>query len=118
MASRLQRGELFFEGKTKLLNDGVRKNLARDAFYFRFCFLLGKTAVQGNFEILPLPDFLQTFVADLGQGSVDGFALRIEDALFQRNKNLRFHGHENYTAGVGNRVSGSAYGGYPNGLFT
>jgi len=96
---------LFLEGVAKLFNDGVSKNLSRNALYFRFRFLPGNTAVESNFKILALADFLQPLKADLGQGSVNGFALWIEHAFLKRNENLSFHGQvELYGSPTGSRL--------------
>jgi len=74
---------LVFNGETKLFDNRVRENFARDPLYFRLRFILGDAAVESNFEILSLPYIVQTLVADFRKGAVDGLSLRIQNALLQ-----------------------------------
>ncbi len=52
----------------------------------------GESAIQGEFEILALADVLQTLVAHFLESTLDGLALRIQNALLQRDVDVSFHG--------------------------
>jgi hypothetical protein len=103
---------LLFEGETKLFNDRVRQNFARDPFYFRLRLIPGYAAVESNFEILSLPYFLQALVSDLRKCAVDRLSLRIQNALLQRNVDVGFHQRLDYTSGGGGLDRGFRYGRY------
>ena len=54
-------------------------------------------SLRPQHTVLALADLFQTFVAHLPERTVDRIALRIEDASFERNVNVGFHGNGNYT---------------------
>jgi len=93
---------LLVEGEVKFLNDRVSQDFARDSFYFRLCFLPGDATIQSDFKVFALADGLETLVAHFSERSVDGLALGIEHALFQRNVDLSLHRLEIIRQGWGN----------------
>src|SRR5229473_4079408 len=92
-------GELIFEGKTKLFNNWVGEDLSGHAFDFRLGFRPSQVAIQSDLKILALANVLQTLVAHLFQGALDGLTLGIQNALFERNVYVGFHGDFYYTSG-------------------
>ena len=50
---------LVFEGEAEFFDHRIGQNFASHAPDFGFCFRPGQPAIQGEFEILSLADFLQ-----------------------------------------------------------
>ena len=75
----------------KLFYHRVGQNFTRNFFHFGFGISFRNAGVQRNFEIFALANLLEARVPDFTEGSVDGFALRIENAFFEGNVDLSFH---------------------------
>jgi len=88
-----------FEGETEFFDNRIGENFSSHALNFRFRFRPGKSAVQCELEIFALTDFLQALIAHFLESTLDGFSLRIQNALLQRNIHVSFHGEfVNYTS--------------------
>ena len=80
------------EGAAKLFYYRVGEHFTSDALDFGLRLLTAESAVERKFEILSLTDFFEALVAHLLESTMDGLALRIEDAFFERNVNVGSHG--------------------------
>src|SRR5689334_18246077 len=83
---------LVFEGETKFFDHRVGQYLPGDSLNFGLGPVPVKTAFEGQFEVFALPNLLQTLIAHLLQSALDGFALRIENALLEGNVDVGLHG--------------------------
>jgi len=73
------------------LNHRIGQNFPRDAFDLGLRLGLAQVAVQRELEIFPLPNIAEALVAHLFQRALDGFALRVQDTLFERDVDIGFH---------------------------
>src|SRR5215831_16117055 len=91
MTDPLRRLDLFSEAETEFFDDGIRQNLAGNPFDFCLRLFARQNTIEGEFEIFSLPHAFQALVAHFLQRAVDGFTLRIENALLERNVNAGCH---------------------------
>ena len=75
-----------------LLDYRIGEHFARDALDLRLCFLTADAAVERDLEELALAEVVKAALAHLFQSAVNGFALRVEHTLLERNVNVGFHG--------------------------
>jgi len=90
---------LSLEGKSVLLDYGIGKHFAGNAFDFRLRFLPPDVVVEHELEVLTLAQVINALVAHLLERAVYGFALRVEHTFFQRDVNVGFHGRRSIILG-------------------
>ena len=83
---------LFFKGIPKLFNHGIGQYFARYPPNLALRLGLVESAIERQLKKFPLPHILQSRVTQLVERSLDGLALRIQDAPLQRNVYVCFHG--------------------------
>src|SRR6266571_1383647 len=83
---------LFFNGIPEFLDHRIGQNLARDSPNLALRLGLVQSSGEGQLEKLTLTHILQPVVTHLVERSLDGFALRIQDAPLQRNVYVSLHG--------------------------
>ena len=74
----------------KLFNHRIREDLARHALDLA----LGRRfvhSVEGDLEVLALPDIGDPLISHLAERTVNGLALGIENGLLERDVNVGFH---------------------------
>ena len=82
---------LLFNLHAKIFNNRVRQNVVRQLLSIGTRVLSAARSVDGNLEILSLPNVADTVKAQQFDGVFDGFALRIEHAGLQSYVNFGFH---------------------------
>ena len=83
---------LLLKREAEFLDDRIGQHFSSHARDFRFRLGAGESAVEREFEILSLAHFLEALVSHLLERTLDGLALRIQNALLQRNIDVGFHG--------------------------
>src|SRR5438067_7437159 len=83
---------LFFNRIPEFFDHWISEDFARNPANFGFCRGFVEPAIERQFEKFPLAHILQSLIAQLVERSLDGFALRIQDAPLQRNVYVCFHG--------------------------
>ena len=89
---------LVLEGEPVLFNHRVGQDFPRNPFHFRLRIILVQT-LQRDLKKFALPHTLQTFITHFFQRALDGFALRIENALFKRDVDVSLHAFQLYVTG-------------------
>src|SRR5579863_8101065 len=79
------------ERETEFFNHWVGQNFAGDAFDLRLRLFARQSPVQRELKIFSLAHALQALVAHLLERALNGFALRIENTLLQRDVNVGCH---------------------------
>jgi hypothetical protein len=82
---------LGFEAEGVFLDDGVDEDLAGDAFDFGGGLGFGEI-VEGEEEVFPLADVLDSLVVHAAEGLGDGLALGVEHGAFEGDEDVGFHG--------------------------
>src|SRR5260370_1842768 len=93
---------LLFNPIAKLFDYRIGQDFPRNATDFALRLRPIQSAIQRQLEKFPLPHVLQPVVTHLMKRSLDGLALRIQDAPLQRNIHVCFHGDDSL---YGNRAA-------------
>jgi hypothetical protein len=92
--ARMRRGtgrvRLFDDLEAVFLDDWIGQDFLRDAFQLLLGFV-AIPAVQIQHEKLALANVLDRFIAEIGEGVVDGLALGIEDRALGHDPDVCFH---------------------------
>src|SRR6266851_4038478 len=83
---------LFFKGIPKLLDYRIGQNFTCDPPNLVLDLRLVQSSIECELKNFSLPHVLQPFVTQLVERSLDGLALRIQNAPLQRNIHVCFHG--------------------------
>src|SRR5579864_3778527 len=90
-ASRPSANSLVFQGVAVFFNHGIGEDLPRYAFHLRLRLGLAKVVVERELKVLALADITQALVAHLLQRALNGLALRVQNALLERDVDVSFH---------------------------
>jgi hypothetical protein len=84
------RYKLLHDFEAVFLDDGIGQNFLGDALELRLS-LVTSPAVEIKHEEFALADVGDGFIAEAGEGVVDGLALGIEDGAFWHDPDVCFH---------------------------